>query len=42
MTTTRASFLAARTRSASEGFGRSSPRKEDARLVTGRGRFNLT
>src|SRR6185295_13710765 len=35
-----ASFLAARTRSAPQGFGRPIPRKEDARLVTGRGRFS--
>jgi carbon-monoxide dehydrogenase large subunit len=40
MTTTGASFLTARTRSAPEGFGRPLPRKEDARLVTGRGRFS--
>jgi aerobic carbon-monoxide dehydrogenase large subunit len=40
MTTTRASFLAARTRSAPQGFGRPLPRKEDPRLVTGRGRFS--
>ena len=40
MTTTGASFLSARTRSASQGFGRPIPRKEDARLVTGRGRFS--
>ncbi|HSE06846.1 MAG TPA: xanthine dehydrogenase family protein molybdopterin-binding subunit [Methylomirabilota bacterium] len=39
MTTTRASFLAARPRGAPQGFGRPIPRKEDARLVTGRGRF---
>lgn len=36
MTTPSASFLAARTRSA-QGFGQPVPRKEDARLVTGRG-----
>ena len=40
MTTIGASFLAARTRSAPQGFGRPVPRKEDARLVTGRGRFS--
>lgn len=40
MTTTGHSFLAARTRSAPQGFGRPIPRKEDARLVTGRGRFS--
>ena len=40
MTTTGASFLTARTRSAPQGFGRPLPRKEDARLVTGRGRFS--
>ena len=40
MTTTGASFLTARTRSAPQGFGRPTPRKEDARLVTGRGRFS--
>jgi len=40
MTTTGASFLTARTRSAPQGFGRPVPRKEDARLVTGRGRFS--
>jgi CO/xanthine dehydrogenase Mo-binding subunit len=40
MTTTGASFLFARTRSAPQGFGRPVPRKEDARLVTGRGRFS--
>ena len=40
MTITGASFLAARTRSAPQGFGRPVPRKEDARLVTGRGRFS--
>ncbi|MEX2221007.1 MAG: xanthine dehydrogenase family protein molybdopterin-binding subunit, partial [Candidatus Rokuibacteriota bacterium] len=34
------SFLSARTRSARQGFGRPIPRKEDARLVTGRGRFS--
>ena len=40
MTTTGASFLATRTRAAPQGFGRPIPRKEDARLVTGRGRFS--
>jgi carbon-monoxide dehydrogenase large subunit len=40
MTIPGASFLAARTRSAPQGFGRPIPRKEDARLVTGRGRFS--
>ena len=40
MTTTDGSFLTARTRSARQGFGRPVPRKEDARLVTGRGRFS--
>jgi len=40
MTTTGASFLTAHTRSAPQGFGRPTPRKEDARLVTGRGRFS--
>lgn len=40
MTTIGPSFLAARTRSAPQGFGRPIPRKEDARLVTGRGRFS--
>ena len=40
MTTPGASFLAARTRSAPQGFGRPIPRKEDPRLVTGRGRFS--
>jgi carbon-monoxide dehydrogenase large subunit len=40
MTTTGGSFLTARTRSARQGFGRPVPRKEDARLVTGRGRFS--
>lgn len=40
MTTTGQSFLAARTRSAPQGFGRPISRKEDARLVTGRGRFS--
>jgi carbon-monoxide dehydrogenase large subunit len=40
MTTPSASFLAARTRSAPQGFGQPVPRKEDARLVTGRGRFS--
>jgi carbon-monoxide dehydrogenase large subunit len=33
-------FLSARTRSARQGFGKPIPRKEDARLVTGRGRFS--
>src|SRR5260370_1090728 len=32
--------IAARTRAAPQGFGRPIPRKEDARLVTGRGRFS--
>ena len=40
MTIPGTSFLAARTRSAPQGFGRPIPRKEDARLVTGRGRFS--
>jgi CO/xanthine dehydrogenase Mo-binding subunit len=40
MTTTGQSFLAARTRSAPQGFGRPISRKEDARLVTGRGRLS--
>jgi carbon-monoxide dehydrogenase large subunit len=40
MTTPGVSFLAARTLSAPEGFGRPIPRKEDARLVAGRGRFS--
>jgi len=40
MTTPSASFLAARTRSAPQGFGQPVPRKEYARLVTGRGRFS--
>ena len=40
MTPTRSSFLTARTRSAPQGFGRPIPRKEDARLVTGGGRFS--
>jgi carbon-monoxide dehydrogenase large subunit len=40
MTTNDGSFLTARTRSARQGFGRPVPRKEDARLVTGRGRFS--
>ncbi|MGH7348945.1 MAG: xanthine dehydrogenase family protein molybdopterin-binding subunit, partial [Candidatus Rokuibacteriota bacterium] len=33
------SFLSARARSARQGFGKPIPRKEDPRLVTGRGRF---
>ncbi|HUP37439.1 MAG TPA: hypothetical protein VNC82_18580 [Candidatus Limnocylindria bacterium] len=40
MTTPGTSFLTARTRSVPQGFGRPVPRKEDARLVTGRGRFS--
>jgi carbon-monoxide dehydrogenase large subunit len=40
MTTIGGSFLTARTRSARQGFGQPIPRKEDARLVTGRGRFS--
>ena len=34
------SFLTSRTRSAPEGFGKPVRRKEDGRLVTGRGRFS--
>jgi len=34
------SFLKARTRIARQGFGQPIPRKEDARLITGRGRFS--
>jgi carbon-monoxide dehydrogenase large subunit len=34
------SFLLSRTRSARDGFGQAVPRREDARLVTGRGRFS--
>jgi len=34
------SFLASRTRAAAEGFGRPVRRREDARLLTGRGRFS--
>jgi carbon-monoxide dehydrogenase large subunit len=40
MTIPGVSFLSARTRSAPQGFGRPVPRKEDARLVTGHGRFS--
>jgi aerobic carbon-monoxide dehydrogenase large subunit len=40
MTTSGASFLGTRARSAPQGFGRPVPRKEDRRLVTGRGRFS--
>jgi carbon-monoxide dehydrogenase large subunit len=34
------SFLESRTRAAREGFGKPVPRKEDHRLVTGRGRYS--
>jgi len=34
------SFLTSRSRSARQGFGKPVPRKEDARLVTGRGRYS--
>ena len=34
------SFLESRTRVAREGFGKPVPRKEDRRLVTGRGRYS--
>src|SRR5215831_7069544 len=33
------SFLTSRSREAARGFGRPVPRREDARLVAGRGRF---
>ena len=34
------SFLTSRSRAARQGFGKPVPRKEDARLVTGRGRYS--